>query len=111
MTTEKDLRRHYIKEMFADFTKTITAGIWLNGFVGEGEYKMWYDNGQLSLHSHYKNDKLDGEYKSWYKNGQLYSHSHYKSGTLDGEYKRWHDNGRISEHSYYKNGVEVKRIK
>jgi len=111
MIQRQDLRRYYIKEMFADFTKTITAGIWLNGFTGEGEYKMWYDGGQLYLHNCYKNGKLNGEYKSWYKNGQLHSHSHYKNGTLNGEYKRWYDDGKISEHCFFKDGKEIKRIK
>ena len=97
--------------MFADFTKTITAGIWLNGFEGEGEYKLWHDNGQLWAHCHHKNDKLDGEYKAWWKNGQLEEHCHYKNGEFDGEYKSWLENGQLYVLRYYKDGKEIKRIK
>jgi len=112
MTQRQDLRRHYIKEMFAGRLEQLKrSGIWLNGFKGEGEHKEWYTNGQLFIHNHFKNGKLDGEFESRWKNGQLYVRCYYKNDKLDGEYKEWRQSGRPLSHRYYKDGKMVKRIK
>jgi len=77
MIERKDLRRHYIKEMFGGRLEQLkTKGIWFNGFTGEGEYKRWHRNGQPERHCYYKNGKIDGEYKRWYDNGQLLERRH-----------------------------------
>jgi antitoxin component YwqK of YwqJK toxin-antitoxin module len=73
-------------------------------FPTNGEYKNWYDNGQLLKHCFYKNGKLDGEYKIWYDNEQLSRHCFYKNGKIDGEFKEWHSNGKLSTYYFYKNG-------
>ena len=54
-----------------------------------GEYKLWYDNGQLNIECVYKDGKLEGEYKSWHYFGQLNVECVYKDGKLEGDYK-WH---------------------
>ena len=72
-----------------------------------GEYKSWYNNGQPGSHYFYKDGKLRGEYKSWYDNGQPGSHYFYKNGRLHGEYKNWHDNGQLERHCFYKGGKQV----
>jgi len=36
-----------------------------------GEYKMWFDNGNLYRQCFYKDDKLEGEFKTWWGNGEL----------------------------------------
>ena len=46
----------------------------------EGEYKIWWDNGQLFKHCFYKNDLLDGEYKLWHLDKKLWIHRFYKNG-------------------------------
>jgi len=38
----------------------------------EGEYKEYYDNGQLCIMCNYKNDKLNGEYKEYDRDGELW---------------------------------------
>jgi MORN repeat protein len=70
----------------------------------EGEYKRWYENGQLRGLCFDKDGQLEGESKSWYSNGQLWDHSFYKEGHLEGESKTWHKNGQLSQHCFYKNG-------
>jgi len=95
--------------MFAGYLESLKLnGIWLNGFQGEGEYKEWYTNGQLFIHNHFKNGKLNGKFESRRKNGQLYVRCYYKNDKLDGEYKEWHYIGRLIKHCHYKNGVEIK---
>jgi antitoxin component YwqK of YwqJK toxin-antitoxin module len=53
----------------------------------DGEYKSWYDNGTLWVHSNYKNNVLDGKYIEWDMEGKLRKECRYKDGVLDGEYK------------------------
>jgi antitoxin component YwqK of YwqJK toxin-antitoxin module len=52
----------------------------------EGEYKLYYENGQLHIISNYINEKMEGEYKKYYVNGQLYIISNYVDGIENGEY-------------------------
>ena len=47
-----------------------------------GEFKWYYDNGQLRKHCFYKNGKVEGEYKLYYENGQLWEHCFYKDGNI-----------------------------
>ncbi len=49
-----------------------------NGKI-EGEYKEYYDNGQLSLIFNYKNQKTEGKYTLYYSNGQLKKICNYKN--------------------------------
>jgi len=69
-----------------------------------GEYKIFYDNGQLSIHNFYRDGKREGECKWWYENGQLEIQSFYRNGDLDGEYKSWWTNGYSRKHAFYRDG-------
>ena len=69
-----------------------------------GEYKEWYENGQLWKECVYKDGKKEGEYKLWYRDGQLWEECVYKDGELEGEYKSWYENGRLQEECMYKDG-------
>ena len=51
------------------------------------DYKMYYANGQLRWHDHYKDGKVHGESKEYYEDGQLSWHTHYKDGKPHGECK------------------------
>ena len=76
-----------------------------------GEYKEYHDNGQLSMHAFYKDDKKNGEYKKWYSNGQLSRHSFYKDDKKDGEYKTWYDNGQLYIHAFYKDDKKMENTR
>ena len=69
-----------------------------------GEFKVWYENGQLSFEDYYKDGKLDGESKSWYENGQLRYQQFYKDGKVYGEHKNWYENGQLFYHRIIKKG-------
>ena len=60
--------------------------------IKNGNYKNWYENGNL------KSDRFltNGIYsiqKEWYENGQLKTVSLYRNGVFDGEYKNWYEDG------------------
>ena len=79
---------------------------YLNGKIN-GECKSWYDYGQLGKQCTYVNGEKNGEYKSWYYNGQLWEECTYVNGKFDGEYKRWYYNGQLWEECTYVNGELV----
>ena len=70
----------------------------------DGEYKRYYENGQIYVHKFYKNGEINGEYKYYNAYGQIKEHKFWKNGNVNGEYKWWYDNGRLKEHKFYKNG-------
>jgi hypothetical protein len=76
----------------------------------EGEFKDWFDNGQLYEYFFFKNGEKHGEYKSWHVNGLLYKHYFYKDGELDGEIKMWYSNGKLEEHHIYKEDEPIETI-
>ena len=69
-----------------------------------GEYKRWYENGQLLRHCFYDHGLYHGEYRSWYENGQTWEHCFYDHGLRHGEYKRWYENGQLLRHCFYDQG-------
>lgn len=73
-----NLRRQGIKDIFTKLGETEFI-IWFSGIEYEGEYKVWYGNGQLAVHAFYKRNKLHGEYKGWYPDGQMWKHAFYKN--------------------------------
>lgn len=56
------------------------------------------------------NGYLDGEYKEWYENGQMRIHSYHKDGRLHGECKIWNVNGKLEDHTFYNRGRPVEKI-
>lgn len=79
-------------------TKTeIAKNLLRRTFIKE-EYREYYEI----------DGKYDGEYKSWWNNGQLAVHCYYKNGKLDGECRHWDDDGMALEHYYYKNDIVTK---
>ena len=53
-----------------------------DGKSKNGEYKMWYSNGQSSLSGNYKNDLKDGEFQQFDSNGNLLKKGNYLNGKL-----------------------------
>ena len=70
--------------------------------IKNGEYKTYYDNGNIETVVNYKNDKLNGESKSYYENGQIKGEINYKGGKKDGISKSYSENGQlISVETFY----------
>jgi len=104
------IMRKQIKDLFENPQRTMKEGLWFSGYLGEGEYKEWYDNGLLYKHCFYKDGEEEGEFKQWYENGLLLKHCFYKDGAEDGEFKMWYDDGKLGRHHLYKNGRVIKDL-
>lgn len=80
------IARRQIKDLFIDSQKTMEKGLWFSGYEDEGEYKKWWDNGQLFRQCFYKNGKLHGEYKRWDEDGKLIVHQIYMKNKVIEDY-------------------------
>jgi len=97
-----------IKKLFTNTQKAKEDGLWFSGYKGEGEFKQWYDNGQLFVHYFFKDGREEGEVKQWHDNGQLQQHGFYKQGAPEGEIKMWLSDGTLIMHKIIRNGEEIK---
>ena len=119
------MKYEQIKKVFTNLNKLKQEGIWFSGKEGEGEYKEWWESGQLWEHCFYKHDNEIGEYKRWYENGQLSLHCFYRGiknqyyiityqGEDDkrfkGKYKKWSRSGKLREHIIFNNDGSIKEI-
>jgi len=75
----KYIAKQQIKDLFKNPKKTMESGLWFSGYRGEGEWKRWYENGQLNIDCFYTDGVLDGEFKSWDENGKLVKHLLWKN--------------------------------
>ncbi len=82
----RSIAREQIKRLFTNPIETMIYGLYFSGYEGEGEYKLWYENGKLWIRCFFKNDKYEGEFKAWQKNGQLYKHCFFKNGEVVKDY-------------------------
>lgn len=57
--------------------------------------------------SFYKDDKLDGEFFVYYDNGQVQAKGIYKENLLQGDFTTYDRNGKVLEKTNYENGREV----
>jgi antitoxin component YwqK of YwqJK toxin-antitoxin module len=72
-----------------------------------GEWKEYYENGQLKIVGFYKDGKQEGEWKEYHENGQLKSVGSFKNGRQEGEWKAYDENGQLKVIIHYKNGEVV----
>ena len=71
----------------------------------DGMETGWYESGQKSSETNYKDGKLHGLITWWYENGQKKLEANFKDGKLHGLHTTWHENGqKQSELNYYKDG-------
>ena len=71
----------------------------------EGQYKIYYENGQIKEKGTYQNGEKEGPYTHYFKNGDRQEGT-YKNGER-GPYKYYFNDGSIEE-GIYKNGQRIK---
>lgn len=82
----------------------------ING-QAHGEYRGWYDNGQLALQITYINGQAQGLGRKWYDNGQLGIETTYRDGLENGVRRMWYDNGELLCEETYKDGETLVKKK
>ncbi len=59
----------------------------------EGEWILWYKNGQMQKRGYTKEGKEVGKANEWYENGQMKYDQHYVDGKKDGKWLSWYESG------------------
>lgn len=72
----------------------------------EGEYKEYYENGQLNNINYYKGGDLNGVTTNYYPSGATKYTISYVDDEIDGAYTKYYENGKISEITIYVNGTK-----
>ena len=59
-------------------------------------------------HDYYEDaqGRLQGEFKNYWNNGQLCTQCYFKDNKFYGEYKRYNSDGTLKYHTYYENDIE-----
>ncbi|MCB0736677.1 MAG: hypothetical protein KDC92_04120 [Bacteroidetes bacterium] len=91
---------HYdsIGVLFEEFTTNKDS-------VLNGEYKTYFQNGQLKKLSHYQNDILNGEVIGYYENGVKSFLKTMINGLSNGQELGWYENGQLSYEYYCEKGL------
>jgi antitoxin component YwqK of YwqJK toxin-antitoxin module len=66
--------------------------------------KRWWENGQLQFQCTFKNGEYEGTLQEWNENGQLTKEMNYQNGYENGSQKMYYDNGKIRSNYVVKNG-------
>ncbi len=81
-----------------------TETSFLNG-LKEGEWKVYYANGNLEKKGILSDGKDNGEYLEYYENGELKYEYHYESGQKIGVWKSWYENGKKYTERNFSNNI------
>lgn len=72
--------------------------------IKEGQFKYYFENGQISSDGKYLNNNKIGYWTSFYENGFKRSEVNYLNGILNGEYKSYYKNDQIESEGSFLNG-------
>ena len=71
-----------------------------------GEFKKWYDNGQLHVEGSYNNGNLVGEWIGYHDNGQIQTKENYVEDLKQGDFNTWYMNGQKASEGKYLDNVK-----
>ncbi len=92
---------------YSSFDKRIKEeSLWCNYRTNtkEGEFKEWYQNGQIESKTHYSKGLRDGLHENWYSNGQRESTQNYVNGQEHGKSTWWNNDGTLQNEIIFKKG-------
>ena len=92
---------------YSSFDKEIKEkSLWCNYKTNtkEGEFKKWYENGQLESKTNYRKGLRNGLHEYWYANGKRESVQNYKNGQKHGECIWWNEDGTLQRKLVFKKG-------
>ena len=80
-------------------------GSYKNG-LGQGEYIWYYEEGSIKQKAFYKDDKIEGIVTSFFPGGKIAQTVNYVNGKREGELIEYYENGKIKEKRFYINDKE-----
>lgn len=93
---------------YSSFDKNIKEiSLWCNYKTNtkEGEFKKWYENGQLESITNYSNGLRHGLHEYWYSNGQRESIQNYTNGQKHGQCTWWNEDESLQNKLVFDRGL------
>jgi len=93
---------------YSSFDKRIKEeSLWCNYRTNtkEGEFKVWYKDGQIKSKTNFLNGLRHGLLEYWYTNGQRESKQNYLNGQKNGICKWWKNDGSVQQKLIFKKGL------
>lgn len=72
----------------------------------QGEWKLYYETGELRAEGYYENSLRVNEWIFYHKNGEVESKGKYVEGQPHGQWKWYFDNGKLRRQEFYRRGRE-----
>ena len=73
----------------------------------DGEFRMYWPNGERKVRCMFVDGQLDGAYKEYYPSGEAWLLITYSVGIRAGTYRQWYENGQLEIETHYMNDVDV----
>lgn len=80
----------------------------VNG-VKEGEFKVYFSNGQIEMAGNMKANMNEGKWSYYYPGGQLESEGIFKNDLPEAKWIWYHQNGKLKEEGEYRSGKRTGR--
>lgn len=105
---------------YGEYVDGLEEGVWtyqlgdikIEGSYKEGtrtgEWKYWYDNGNLFFKGIFLDDNPDGKHTYYWDNSKIKEEGYYIMGKREGEWVRYNYDGTVFLTTLYKNGIEIK---
>jgi antitoxin component YwqK of YwqJK toxin-antitoxin module len=87
---------------YYDNTQLKSKGYFIDG-KKNGEWLMWYENGEKKARFEYKNDLLTDTAFGYYENGKLMCIRMFSDGKSEGGFLFWYDNGKLKTEGHFTN--------
>ena len=81
-----------------------TEGFFKDG-VKEGDWNVYWDNGQLMVEGQHKQDLRVGDWTIYHGNGQIMNTMKYKNGKLEGKLEMFYFDGQMQASIMMSNGI------
>jgi antitoxin component YwqK of YwqJK toxin-antitoxin module len=75
-----------------------------NNGLKAGEYVAWWPNGKKQLHYFFENSEYEGTCREWNNEGTLIKLANYKKGHEEGLQQLWYDNRKVRANYVIKDG-------
>jgi len=92
---------------YSSFDKSIKENLWCNYKTNtkEGEFKVWYSNGQIESKTNFLNGLRHGLHEYWYSNGNRESIQNYSYGQENGKCTWWNNDGSLQQELIFEKGL------
>lgn len=74
----------------------------LDDNIKHGDFKYYFENGNLSIEGKFENNKEEGVWKHYYEEGKIWYQTFYSKGLRNGELKSYYRSGELKRKAKFK---------